>query len=67
MVLDWTMPRVPGERVLAELVKFAPDVRVVLFSGQSPSGTMPPNVRGIIQKPAPVETLLATVRSALDS
>ncbi len=67
VVLDWSMPRVSGEHVLAELVRRWPQVRVVLFSGQYPDGVMPANVRGIIQKPAPVETLLATVRDALDS
>ncbi|HEX2675817.1 MAG TPA: ATP-binding protein, partial [Polyangiales bacterium] len=67
VVLDWTMPRVSGERVLEELVRFSSDVRVVLFSGQYPGGKLPSNVRGIVQKPAPVESLLATVRNALDS
>jgi CheY-like chemotaxis protein len=67
VLLDWSMPRLSGEAVLAELVKRSPNVRVVLFSGQQPPAKLQPNVRAIIQKPSPVDSVLSTLRAALEA
>jgi two-component system cell cycle sensor histidine kinase/response regulator CckA len=65
VLLDWSMPHMSGARVLSELLRIAPDVRVVLFSGQHPDSVLPRNVRAIIQKPSPVDLVLRTLRGVL--
>jgi CheY-like chemotaxis protein len=67
VLLDWSMPRLSGQRVLDELVRRSPGVKVVLFSGCYPAGDLQPNVRAIIPKPSAVDSVLGTIRAALDA
>ncbi|HEX7478865.1 MAG TPA: PAS domain-containing protein [Polyangiales bacterium] len=67
VLLDWSMPRLSGQRVLEELVRRSPGVKVVLFSGCYPAGDLQPNVRAIIPKPSAVDSVLGTIRAALDA
>ncbi len=67
VMLDWSMPRLSGQAVLERLVRRSPEIKVILFSGHYPSGKLQANVRAIIQKPSPVDSVLGTIRAALDA
>ncbi|MCZ7578010.1 MAG: response regulator [Dehalococcoidia bacterium] len=69
VLLDLTMPGIGGEATYRELKQIKPDVPVVLMSGYAPEAAIaslsehPP--AGFLQKPFDIETLRATVQSAL--
>jgi DNA-binding NtrC family response regulator len=69
VVLDLTMPKMGGEEVFQELFRLDPHVRVILTSGYPAEEVMErfagQTVFGAIQKPAPMEVLIAKVREAI--
>jgi CheY-like chemotaxis protein len=71
VVLDLTMPHMSGEEAFREIRRIDPDVRVILTSGYSEEDTMSrfagKGVVDFIQKPYRPGSLIAAVRSALES
>ena len=71
VLLDLGMPGMGGKKCLERLVKFDPDVKVVIASGYSADGqvkeTHKIGARGFIGKPYRLEDMLKKVREALDS
>jgi PAS domain S-box-containing protein len=69
VLLDWTMPRMGGDEVLAELRKVAPNQPVVLMSGYSEEEVMAALPReavlGFLSKPCSVKDAVAVVQRAL--
>jgi PAS domain S-box-containing protein len=65
VLLDRSMPGLPGDVALARIRELAPRVRVVYFTGQSgaPEGVSPD---ATVAKPIAAEDLLRTVRHVLD-
>jgi PAS domain S-box-containing protein len=69
VLLDLTMPQMPGEEILRELRRLRPDVRVVICSGYS-EGEMQDEVgtdriAGFLQKPFRAQQLVSLVRGLL--
>ena len=69
VLLDWTMPRMGGDEVLAELRKVAPGVPVILMSGYSESEATAAftqgELAGFLSKPCSVKDAVAVVQRAL--
>jgi CheY-like chemotaxis protein len=70
VIVDLTMPRIGGEEVLPEIRETHPDARVILTSGYSAMDAAG-RVDGVLanaflEKPYSPDTLLETVRRALD-
>jgi DNA-binding NtrC family response regulator len=69
VLLDLTLPKMPGTAVLAEVRAIRPDMRVVLSSGYSRDkvmaeiGTNP--ISGFIRKPYTISDVVSALRSAL--
>ena len=70
VLLDLTMPGMNGAQTLEQLRRLAPEVPVILMSGydeQDARGMCDPEqLAGFIQKPFDLDSLLATVRRALE-
>lgn len=70
IILDVSMPGMGGHQCLTELIKFDPDVKVIIASGYSRDGqlkdTMKLGARGYVAKPYRLTDLLQNVRGALD-
>lgn len=70
VILDLTMPRMPGNEVLAALRRVRPDVRVLLSSGFDEQAVFArvehPEGVGFVQKPYTHGKLAAVLRSILD-
>ena len=71
VVLDMVMPKMGGHETFLKMRAENPDVKVLLSTGYSRDGKaqeiIDSGIRGFIQKPYKVETLLSKVRSLLDS
>jgi CheY-like chemotaxis protein len=71
VLLDLTMPHLNGEEVFRELRRMNPAVRVILTSGYSEEDAMSrfagKGLVDFIQKPYRPGSLIAAVRSALES
>ncbi|HEX7670972.1 MAG TPA: PAS domain-containing protein [Polyangiaceae bacterium] len=65
VLLDLSMPGIPGDTVLANMLRERPDARVVLFTGHRPD-VVPEGARAILQKPFPMDALLRVVRDICD-
>ena len=69
VLLDWTMPRMGGAEVLAEIRKVAADVPVVLMSGYSEEEATAAfaewDLAGFLSKPCSVRDAVAVVQRAL--
>jgi PAS domain S-box-containing protein len=67
VLLDRTLPRLPGERVLQEVLAVRPDVKVVVSSGDaSVDLTDFPGALRILHKPYAPSLLYGVVREVLD-
>jgi CheY-like chemotaxis protein len=64
VVLDLSMPGMPGVAVRAQLRKLCPDIPVVYFSGYALQRS--DDVDGRIEKPILPKELLRSVRQVLD-
>ena len=71
MLLDLIMPGMGGKHFLQELLAIDPGARMIVTSGYSadgPGATMiAAGARGYVAKPFRVQTLLAAIRSAVDT
>jgi len=71
VLLDLNMPGASGEDVCDEIRRLRPETKIVLISGysqeRSPARASRPWIAGFLQKPFLPATLLATVRSLLDT
>ena len=65
ILLDVSMPRVSGPRLLPELRRKAPACTVVFFTGNA-DGNETGDADGCSEKPATAAALLETVREVLD-
>ncbi len=63
-IVDCSMPGLPGRVVLEKIAAVAPAVPVIVVSGHAMT-TEVATVRAVLQKPVPVDTLLAAVASAV--
>ncbi|MGD8862719.1 MAG: PAS domain S-box protein [Myxococcales bacterium] len=63
VLLDLSMPRMPGDAVRAELLQRYPRLKVAYFSGHALDA--PDDVVGVVEKPIPQPLLLAKVREFL--
>ena len=65
------MPKMGGRETFLRMRALNPNVRVLLSTGYSQNGKaqeiMDSGVKGFIQKPYKIDTLLLKVRSVLDS
>jgi CheY-like chemotaxis protein len=65
VLLDLSMPGIPGDAVLASMLRERPDAHVVLFTGHRPD-VVPEGARAVLQKPIPMDELLRVVRDICD-
>jgi DNA-binding NtrC family response regulator len=69
VLLDWTMPRMDGAEVLAEIRKVAPEMPVVLMSGypeaEAAETFSGEELAGFLSKPCSVKEVVTVVRKAL--
>lgn len=70
VILDIIMPGMGGERCLQELLKYKPDLKVLIasgFSGKIGTGSLlETGIKGFIHKPFEMNYLVSTVRDVLD-
>jgi len=66
VVLDRSMPGLPGETVLAKLDEAHSGIPIVLLSGHPGAGTDGGRAAAVLTKPTDRPTLLRTVREVLD-
>jgi two-component system cell cycle sensor histidine kinase/response regulator CckA len=66
VILDLSMPNMPGEEALHQLRVLDADVRVIIFTGRSTEAEGLP-VDGLIQKPVTMDELTQAVRRILDN
>lgn len=70
VLLDMTMPKMDGSRLLRELVRVNPQVKAIMYSGYShPSAVgelLQSGSRRFLQKPYRPEDLVRTIREVLD-
>ena len=66
VILDLSMPKIPGEETLRRLRALDADARIVIFTGRSTDAEGLP-IDGLIKKPVTLRELTLTVRSILDN
>ncbi len=70
VILDMIMPKMSGDEVFADLIKYDPSVRVLIASGYASDvrtkGVLKGGGLGFIQKPFTVDELALEVRRCLD-
>ena len=66
VLLDLSMPGVPGDVILQSIVRANPRPRVIVFTGYPPASALPGS-SATLQKPFEVETLLRTLRETCDA
>ena len=70
VILDLGMPGIGGHNALTELLKFDPQVKVIISSGYSSDGKVKedllPHVAGFMDKPYRLHDMLKKVREVLD-
>ena len=66
VILDLSMPKMPGEETLRRLRALDADARVVIFTGRSTDAEGLP-IDGLIKKPVTLRELTLTIRSILDN
>ena len=70
VLLDYIMPKMNGHEVFAELIKFNPDVRVVLTSGyteiKATAAFKHTDLYGFLQKPYDFGIMNKIVKQALE-
>jgi CheY-like chemotaxis protein len=66
VLLDESMPGLPGRAVLERLLAMDPAAKVVLFTGYGPEGGSLNGAAGVLEKPVAVDTLLQFLGRVLD-
>lgn len=60
VLLDMTLPDMPGLGVAETLAQTHPDLPIVIATGHDPDpATLPPNVKEVVRKPFSIRTLAA--------
>jgi CheY-like chemotaxis protein len=71
VITDQTMPDIPGDQLVGEILKIRPDIPIILNTGFSESinedKARAIGIRTYLLKPVPMETLAATIRCVLDT
>lgn len=67
VLLDLSMPVMSGRAVLQHLARLAPELRVIIFTGQQAGSEQFPGVSAVLTKPANRQQLLDAVGRALDT
>ncbi len=70
VILDLIMPKMDGRQCLSQILRVNPDVKVILSSGYSETGSASgatAEARGYIQKPYDMRQLLTMIREVLDN
>jgi two-component system cell cycle sensor histidine kinase/response regulator CckA len=65
VLLDLSMPGIPGDTVLARMLKDSPNLRIVLFTGYRPDA-LPVGAKAVLEKPVQIDELLTVVREVCD-
>src|SRR5688572_27164658 len=66
VLLDESMPGLPGRAVLERLLVLDPAARVVLFTGYGPDAIGMPGLAGVLEKPVAMDTLLQFLDRVLE-
>ena len=67
VLLDLTMPEIPGETVMNRILETSPDAKIILVSGQSREELQKyTRAQGLLLKPFFLSELARVVRSVLD-
>ena len=69
VLLDLTMPKVPGRTVLEKMLEIRPDVKVVISTGQSEEEShegVLSRAKGFLKKPYEVWDMTESIRCALE-
>jgi CheY-like chemotaxis protein len=66
VILDRSMPGLPGEQVAIRLREIDPHVRIVLLSGQAGPAPAAAHAAAVLSKPVDAQTLLWTIREVID-
>ncbi len=66
VLLDLSMPKMPGEQVLRQIRAQFPDMKVMIFSGHAKQDQLD-GTHGVIRKPVKLADLSVRVRDALDT
>jgi CheY-like chemotaxis protein len=66
VILDRSMPGMPGEQVAVRLRELDADVPIVLLSGYPGPAPSAAQAAAVLSKPVDAHTLLLTIRSAID-
>jgi CheY-like chemotaxis protein len=67
VLLDESMPGLPGRAVLERLLALDPAAKVVLFTGYGPEAAELRGAAGVLEKPVAMDTLLQFLGRVLDS
>jgi CheY-like chemotaxis protein len=67
VLLDESMPGLPGRAVLERLLALDPAAKVVLFTGYGPENGDLRGAAGVLEKPVAMDTLLQFLGRVLDS
>ena len=66
VLLDESMPGLPGRVVLERLLARDPAAKVVMFTGYGPEAEEIPGAVGVLEKPVAVDALLGFLRRVLE-
>jgi PAS domain S-box-containing protein len=66
VLLDESMPGLPGRVVLERLLARDPEAKVVMFTGYGPEAEEIPGAMGVLEKPVAIDALLGFLRRMLD-
>jgi two-component system, cell cycle sensor histidine kinase and response regulator CckA len=66
VLLDESMPGLPGRAVLERLLALDPSAKVVLFTGYGPDAVDLRGAAGVLEKPVAMDTLLQFLGRVLD-
>ena len=67
VLLDWSMPRLSGQEVLAQLRELDPGVKVVILTGYILRDMESLEAKALLKKPCPLAQVLQTIRGVLDT
>jgi two-component system cell cycle sensor histidine kinase/response regulator CckA len=66
VLLDESMPGMPGRLVLERLLAHDPAAKVVMFTGYGPEAESIPGAAGVLEKPVAIDAILAFLRRVVD-
>ena len=67
VLLDLTIPKISGKKLLEKIIKINPDAKVIISSGQSREDMEEfDTAKGFLTKPYHIEDLVSLVRNTID-